>query len=341
MLPAPTNMLTRRSIILVVVTGFFLGALLIASGRLGDSCPDGSNCFRHKVPDFHADDKAPSKATKPAEIKPPVLQVDHNEKPDKAPQASSKPSQPSESSPAAIDKPSHKINPGCANFPDTSKVLVVMKTGASEAYGKVPTQIMTNLRCLPEYLIFSDKAQVIAGHPILDSLDTVSGDVAEGNDDFTLYFRQQECPIDVDNCNKHADAAKEGWALDKYKNVHIAEKTFKLKPNYEWYLFTDADTYVVWPTLMEWLKRLDGSKPQYLGSVAMLGDFPFGHGGSGYLVSRPSMKAMFAGKERVANLYDQSASETCCGDYMFAYALKNETGVEVQNMVRGSLPDPR
>src|SRR5687767_6546220 len=38
----------------------------------------------------------------------------------------------------------------CKNFPDTSNILLVMKTGASEAYSKIPTQAITMLRCLPD-----------------------------------------------------------------------------------------------------------------------------------------------------------------------------------------------
>ena len=375
MYSAVSKMLTRKSTILVVVTGIFLGALLIASRRLGDMCVDDSYCqkLQQKLPSFGSDSKPitevvvddsgksngdshhldtsldklpPAKepsathlvldATSSHSIVAPSQIAPHSSI-SNGPEATAEPISsslsPASTSAPEISKPPIDADPACDGFPDTSKVLVVMKTGASEAYGKVPTQIMTNLRCLPEYLIFSDMAQVIAGHTIYDSLDLVLDEVKADNSDFDLYFRQQQCPTDVASCNKFADAASEGWALDKYKNVHIAEKTYRMRPDYDWYLFTDADTYVMWSTLMLWLEHLDASKQLYLGSVAMLGDFPFGHGGSGYLVSKPSMKALFEGQENVANHWDQSASETCCGDFVFAYALKNETGIEVENMV--------
>ena len=57
-------------------------------------------------------------------------------------------------------------DPACDNFPDTSGVLLVMKTGASEAYDRIPTQLMTTLRCLPDFLLFSDMDQKIAGYHI-------------------------------------------------------------------------------------------------------------------------------------------------------------------------------
>lgn len=208
-----------------------------------------------------------------------------------------------------------------------------MKTGASESSNKIPTQLMTNLKCLSDFLIFSDLEQEIAGYKIHDSLDEVLRDVQDNTSDFDIYRRQQQCAVDIESCNKYADAASEGWTLDKYKNVHIAEKTWKLRPNYDWYLYVDADSYVSWPTLVQWLKHLDPTTKYYLGSEALLGDFPFAHGGSGYLVSNAAMKSFFDGKTGVANQWDQRAMSECCGDFVFAMAMKNETDIYVTNTV--------
>lgn len=206
-----------------------------------------------------------------------------------------------------------------------------MKTGASEAYSKIPTQLMTNLKCLPDYLLFSDMSQKIAGYTIHDCLDTVLDKVKQDSKDFELYHRQQKCPVDQDLCNKVHDTAKQGWELDKYKNIHMAEKAYAMRPNYDWYLFVDADTYVAYPTLTEWLKHLDPSKRNYIGSVAMLGSLLFGHGGSGYLLSKATMQAMFGGRTNVANKFDEQAQHICCGDALLAQALKDEAGIEVIN----------
>ena len=221
----------------------------------------------------------------------------------------------------------------CDGFPDTSNVLLVMKTGASEAFARVPTQVMTMLKCLPEYLIFSDMDQNIGGVHIHDSLDTVLTEAQDGNSDFDLYRRQKWCQVDQENCNKLGNPAREGWNLDKYKNNHIAEKAYNMRPGYDWYLFVDADTYVLWPNLMEWLKKLDPNKKLYLGSVTLIHDFHFGHGGSGYIVSKAAMADFIGNHPGVANKYDVRASKECCGDYMFALALKENTGVGVQQMV--------
>ena len=87
-------------------------------------------------------------------------------------------------------------DPVCETFPDTSKVLLGMKTGASEAFARVPTQLMTVLKCLPDYLISSDMDQNIGGQQIHDSLSTLLSQVREGKSDFDLYRRQQQCLVD-------------------------------------------------------------------------------------------------------------------------------------------------
>ncbi|KAL2755361.1 glycosyltransferase family 31 protein [Sodiomyces alcalophilus JCM 7366] len=227
-------------------------------------------------------------------------------------------------------------DPACHHFPDTRNILLVMKTGASESFQRVPTQLMTVLRCLPDFLIFSDMNQTIAGHQIHDSLDTVLDDLRRENEDFDLYRRQQACLVDQAACNKHVQAgiAEEGWNLDKYKNVHMAEKTYNLRPGYDWYLFVDADTYVLWPNLVQWLRRLDPARKLYLGSVSMLDDYGFGHGGSGYVVSQAALKEMVAPHPGIGNRFDKEASQSCCGDYIFARALENTT----QTRVTQSLP---
>lgn len=44
----------------------------------------------------------------------------------------------------------------CDGFPNMDKILLVMKTGATEAYTKLPTQLLTGLQCIDDFLLFSD-----------------------------------------------------------------------------------------------------------------------------------------------------------------------------------------
>jgi hypothetical protein len=235
--------------------------------------------------------------------------------------------------------PSHYSDEECAFFPDTSNVLILLKTGASEAYSKLPVHMLTMLRCLPNnFLLWSDMAEKIAGHTVHDSLETVLDTVRDSNGDFGIYHRQKECPIAHEQCNKDHNVGHEGWNLDKYKNVHIAERAYKMRPDYDWYFFIDADTYVSFPTLMEWLPHVDPNKPHYIGHEKYSGTFPFAHGGSGYLMSNAIMRAMFLGKSGVGNKYDEETQEHCCGDIKWSEIVLNETGLAPQNMVCPDAP---
>jgi hypothetical protein len=293
------TMLSRRSLSVLTLITVSLLVLLYTSRRLGDW--DGSHYHR----------------------KPP-------------PPGGWRPHGGSHSSNASVDDdiPFRPHDPMCESFPDTSGILLVMKTGATESYDKLPTQLITMLKCLPDFLIFSDMDQHIGGYHVRDSLETVLDEAKNGNSDFDLYRRQKSCPVDQDNCNKLGDKASEGWNLDKYKNVHIAEKAYHLRPDYKWYVFVDADTYVLWPTLVQWLRKLNHKKKHYLGSVTLINNFSFGHGGSGYIMSQKAMNEFVGQHPGVANQWDMRAKDECCGDYVFAMALNNTTELGVKQVVR-------
>ncbi|KAI1340001.1 hypothetical protein F5Y15DRAFT_381091 [Xylariaceae sp. FL0016] len=189
---------------------------------------------------------------------------------------------------------------------------------------------MTNLRCVPDFLIFSDLRQWVAGFAILDSLDTVLPETKEGNADFDLYQRQQSCIVDQDNCRLEEHEGKAGWALDKYKNIHIATKTYHLRPNHDWYVFIDADSYILWRNLAQWLRRLDPSEELYLGSVALINNFRFAHGGSGYILSQAAISRFVGEHPNVANQFDGRVKQSCCGDYMLAIAANETIGLQVK-----------
>lgn len=333
----------KKVVFLLLISTAVIGFLVIAFWQFGEICPDGSYCHNfadfRPAPSLHSDDKqgvTSSSSALPLTLSAPTSVKEIKETPTPTPTPTPIPTPtPSPSTEGEEQEEQHHDDPDCEHFPDTSNILLIMKTGASESYSKVPTQLLTNLRCLKDYLMFSDMEQTVAGAKIQDSLDTVLPEAMAGNKDFDLYHRQRGCAIDQETCNKNTndDTAGQGWALDKYKNIHMAEKTYAQRPDYEWYLFVDADTYVLWSTLVGWLKELNPQDKHYLGSVALLGGFPFAHGGSGYLVSQGMMRDFLQDKSNVANKFDVSTKDTCCGDYMFSFALKNETGVDVKNVV--------
>ncbi|KAH0433161.1 hypothetical protein CcaCcLH18_06048 [Colletotrichum camelliae] len=326
-------MLSRRALTVLALVTVTAVVFLISSRRLGaDWAIEGPNY--HPFQQGHGPPPPPgpsgsSPSGGPGGRPPPPGPPPPGGKPDKPSPEDDRQAQHNVTN---QDIPYRPHDPICDTFPDTSNILVIMKTGATESFDKVPTQLMTMLKCLPEFFIFSDLDQTIANYHIRDSLDSVLPDAMDGNKDFDLYRRQKACQADQQSCNKLAVSKDEGWNLDKYKNVHIAEKTYHMRPNYDWYVYIDADTYVLWPTLVQWLKKLNPKNKHYLGSVTMIRNFIFGHGGSGYIISQAAHRDMIAGKEKVGNQWDVRASKECCGDYIFALAMKENADVDVHNV---------
>jgi hypothetical protein len=230
----------------------------------------------------------------------------------------------------------------CRDFPDTSDILLVMKTGATEVFDKVPTHLLTSLQCMPDFLLFSDMEQQIGQWHIYNALDNVADEVKEGSAEFDLYKAQIDCPVSQKACVDARGKDSAAWALDKYKFLHMIQRAWEMRPNRQWYVFAEADTYVFWPNLVTYLRgHLDSRDRMYVGSVSLINNFPFAHGGSGYVISGVVVKALVENNGDVAALFDSRAKENCCGDLMLALALDEKEHVRVKQahpMFNGEKP---
>ncbi|GFF37723.1 isoform 2 of glycoprotein-N-acetylgalactosamine 3-beta-galactosyltransferase 1 [Aspergillus udagawae] len=195
-----------------------------------------------------------------------------------------------------------KLNPDtlsdCPLLPGIEDVLVVMKTGVTEALDKVPVHFETTLRCIPNYVIFSDFEEEIAGVRIHDALSNMDPEVKRTVPDFDLYNRLQKLGRKGLGTQDFADEANSaigkpnnpGWKLDKWKFLPMVQEALRYKNDAKWYVFMEADTYFAWPTLLEWLSNYDPQKPLYIGTETQIADVIFAHGGSGFIISRPALQ---------------------------------------------------
>lgn len=155
------------------------------------------------------------------------------------------------------------------------------------------------------------------------------------------------------NLTKENDptTGKDGWTLDKWKFLAEVERTWELRPNRDWYVFYESDTYVVWDNMFRFLGAMDPSKELYIGSPSLgIYEFSlqrgrlrtmFGNGGPGFVLSRAAMEKLLgasskkeegsdAGRERERRpgflslkWLDVIRSE-CCGDTVLGWALWKE-----------------
>lgn len=186
----------------------------------------------------------------------------------------------------------------CPPLPGIEDILVVLKTGVTEALDKLPVHFQTTLRCVPNYVIFSDFEETIGGVQVHDVLRSVDSSVKETILDFDIYNRLREFGRDglrsVDLRDEPNSATGKpnnpGWKLDKWKFLPMINESLRYQPDAKWFMFMEADTYVIWPNLLGWLAHLDPTEPHYIGAETQIGEVIFAHGGSGFIISNPAMQ---------------------------------------------------
>ncbi|KAI1170449.1 hypothetical protein F4777DRAFT_118614 [Nemania sp. FL0916] len=233
----------------------------------------------------------------------------------------------------------------CSRFPNTDGILFIMKTGATEAFDRVPTQLLTTMSCLPQnFLLFSDMEQQIGAHHLYDALAHIDDADKSRISDFDLYHNQQECAVSQQSCIDAKAERQNAWVLDKYKFLPMIEQTWKMRPGRDWYIFAEADTYVFWSNMMHWLKSKSGLNPRekiYLGSRSYVAGRPFAHGGSGYILSHGALKHLVEKHNDLISEATKQATQECCGDLLVALALDKHEGIKVRHawpMINGEKP---
>lgn len=227
----------------------------------------------------------------------------------------------------------------CPVSHSAENVVVSIHTGASEAADKIPTLMKSSLRCVKNAIVFSDLEQDIGGYHLYDALDAIPSSITDNNVDFKFYQRQRELWDKEQNIDalKGAKSPKDpsgrelaAWTLDKYKFIHVLEKSWALKPDMDWYLLIDADSYIVWSNLLDWLDTLDPTKKSYFGSEVAISGTRFAHGGSGIVLSKAAMQELVVVHNDTATRWDSQIDGKCCGDLVLSMALQ-DYGIQLED----------
>jgi hypothetical protein len=218
---------------------------------------------------------------------------------------------------------------GCPPLPGIEDVQVILKTGITEALEKVPVHFQTTLRCIPNYVLFSDFEEEINGTHVHDVLRSVNETIKRTNPDFDLYNRIHEhgrsglSPADLSRVPNTAFGMPDnpGWKLDKWKFLPMINETLRVRDDAKWYVFMEADTYYIWSNLLQWLAKLDPNKPYYLGNPTQIGPIIFAHGGSGFILSREAMHRASELRAQDIDGWDRYTEEQWAGDCVLGKLL--------------------
>lgn len=222
----------------------------------------------------------------------------------------------------------------CHDLPGANETLVVLKTGAGEIEDKVPIHLQTTFNCYPNTVIFSDFGETFMDHTVVDVLDDVSSDFKESHADFDLYRRLQRegrealAPSELSGpsvrpTDSNGKPTVPGWTLDKYKFLPMMRKTLEDHPKRKWYVFIEADTYILWSSLLAYAAALDSDNPHYIGGQTWIGDVEFAHGGTGFLVSRRALEMVVAEYVKNKSEWENFASGHWAGDCVLGKAFKD------------------
>lgn len=238
---------------------------------------------------------------------------------------------PTSSASVATSTPTPPVDPSipaCRQLPGADKVVVMVKTGATEVFARLPEQLITLAECAPNFMVFSDMEQHLGDFHIHDALDEIGKEYKENHEDFEFYRSIQASHA------AHGDVSvlgsEKGWNLDKWKNIPMLHKAYTKYPDAEWYITIDADTYLGWTNLLLLLDHMDPDEPVYAGCVYWHGPTAFAQGGTGYLLSRNAVKKFedIRNPEKIAD-WEKETSTICCGDVMLGVAM-GHAGVSVK-----------
>jgi hypothetical protein len=225
----------------------------------------------------------------------------------------------------------------CRKLPGAEDTVVIIKTGSTEFIDKLPMHLQTTTKCYPNFLVFSDYEETYEGQHIIDALDSVTPSIREQHNDFALHRRLKEkgraelaaeelnrVPGDPNSWTGHTD--NPGWKLDKWKFLPMVNRTLVEYPDKKWYVFVEADTYILWATLLQFLKTMDPEKNHYHGNqMAISGDL-FAHGGSGFVVSHKAMRTVVDHFHEYRDSIESFTDMHWAGDCVLGKAFR-ESGV--------------
>jgi hypothetical protein len=248
-------------------------------------------------------------------------------------------------------QPLLQIQLPCRSLPGADEVLVIIRSGSTELDDRLPIHLSTSVRCFPNYLIFSDLEENYGEERILDALADVDPCIVNENPDFELYRRLQKggrdslTPSELAGppdtfSSRSGKTSNPGWKLDKWKFLPMVNRTLHERPDMKWYVFIEADTFLLWSMLQQYLDLLDPTEPIYAGSPTFVGDVQFAHGGSGFVVSQPALRMVVSHYATHKAEIEKFTGSHWAGDCVLGKAFA-DSGVSLTNAwptIQGDYP---
>ncbi|TKY86235.1 hypothetical protein EX895_005060 [Sporisorium graminicola] len=230
-----------------------------------------------------------------------------------------------------------------------SSSVIVLKTGASVSFERLPVQLLLaqsdihpsiHLSGTPHYtgptlLIYSDASTQLGTFTVHDAFVNVST-YARNSKEFGPRYTELHSMLasSLEEGGARASGFTQGWNLDKWKFLYMWQDAYRRRPDAEWYIGYEADTYVLWDSLFRFLAVQDPQKEQLFGCgyVLMTNQETFANGGCPYVVSGALMRNTFGKDAHFAERFDSVVERSCCGDAELSIALRKSATVPLQGL---------
>lgn len=197
------------------------------------------------------------------------------------------------------------------------KMFVMMKTGATVMWNRIPIHFLTTFTKLPYFALYSDMPASMGGYEVIDILANTTENTKKTGA-YRHYTTLQKFFHEHANADPAEDVdGHDGWSLDRHKNIPMLAHGYRTAPkDVEWFFFMDGDTFMFMDNLMDYLNTLNASEPLYLGCSHWLYSERFAHGGSGVVLSRAALELSIGAHPEWEWDMEEETSRVCCGDYM-------------------------
>ncbi|KAK6067256.1 hypothetical protein SCUP515_10228 [Seiridium cupressi] len=222
----------------------------------------------------------------------------------------------------------------CPKLFTSDNIAVVLRTGATESQEKLPVHFDTVMSCVPDFIIYSDFNETVQGFQTHDILSGVDETVKDTVPEFALYKhlrthgREGLSYETMYGSGPSGAEENSGWKLDKWKFLPMVDRALQDRANATWFVFIEGDTYMLWQNMLAYLAKFDATKPHYLGKHMYINNILFGHGGSGFALSRPAAEIMSHHWRQHLKEYDEFTRTGWAGDAILGKALK-DAGVDM------------
>jgi hypothetical protein len=225
-------------------------------------------------------------------------------------------------------------------------LIVSIITTATTAHTKLPP-VLLNLdgEHAKQMLLMGDLHMEIGSFPVFDVLQKYSIKFRADTDELHRYNQQldlnrQRIPLSkvqqTDPDREKVELAR----LAKYKILRSMESAWEYRPDRNWYVFMDEETYINRDNLLDWLSQFD-PKVKHFFSNPSIPDTPdpFAAGGSSVILSGETMRLLFEQRKVVIKNWknwDPKIRGFESAHALVASFLKTELNLDLQNTWPGA-----